>query len=306
MKSFAGKVAAVTGAASGMGRSLAVALARRNCEVALCDVDERGLEETARLVQAANPKIRVTTKRLDVADADAMIAWAKQVVSEHGRCNLVFNNAGVSYAATVEGAEHADFERIVGINFWGVVHGTKAFLPYLRASGDGHVVNTSSVFGLIAFPGQCTYNATKFAVRGFTEALRIELEITGAPVSATCVHPGGIKTNIARASKMHPSMADLGVDDVEKTKSRFERAFRVSADEAAETILRGVQKNARRVLVGADAHVIDLLQRLLPGTYHGVLARVSRRVLTGRRPGTQASTTTAAAAPKPAPSARPN
>jgi len=286
MKSFAGKVAAVTGAASGMGRSLAVALARRNCEVAVCDVDEGGLEETTRLVQAANPRIRVTTKRVDVADAGAVHAWANEVVTEHGRCNLVFNNAGVSYAATVDGAEHEDFERIVDINFWGVVHGTKAFLPHLRASGDGHVVNTSSVFGLIAFPGQCTYNATKFAVRGFTEALRIELEITGAPVSATCVHPGGIKTNIARASKMHPSMADLGVGDLEQTKSRFERAFRVSADDAAETILRGVQKNARRVLVGADAHVIDLVQRIMPGSYHGMLARMSRRIL-GRPPAAE-------------------
>jgi len=276
-----------------MGRSLAIALAGRGCEVALCDIDERGLSETARLTHAANPRVRVTTKRLDVADGDAVRAWAKEVVSAHGRVNLVFNNAGVSYAATVEGAEQLDFERIVDINFWGVVHGTKAFLPYLRASGDGHVVNTSSVFGLIAFPGQCTYNASKFAVRGFTEALRIELEITGAPVSATCVHPGGIKTNIARASKMHPSMAELGVDDVDKAKSRFERAFRVTADEAAETILRGVQKDARRVLIGTDARIIDLMQRLLPGSYHAVLARVSRRVLTGRR----ATVPTAAPAP---------
>ncbi len=304
MKSFAGKVAAVTGAASGMGRSLAIALARRGCEVALSDIDERGLAETARLAQAANPKIRVTTKRLDVADGDAVRAWAKQVASEHGRCNLVFNNAGISYAATVEGADHADFERIVDINFWGVVHGTKAFLPYLRASGDGHVVNTSSVFGLIAFPGQCTYNATKFAVRGFTEALRIELEITGAPVSATCVHPGGIKTNIARASKVHPSMAELGVDDSDEAKTRFERAFRVSADEAAETILRGVQKNARRVLIGTDARIIDLMQRLLPGSYHGVLARVSRRVLTGGRTRTASRAAEPAAPPQPKPVAR--
>lgn len=308
MKSFAEKVAAVTGAASGMGRSLAIALARRGCSVALSDVDERGLAETARLAQAANPNIRVSTKRLDVADGEAMRAWAKDVATEHGRCNLIFNNAGISYAATVEGAEHADFERLIDINFWGVVHGTKAFLPYLRASGDGHVVNTSSVFGLIAFPGQCTYNASKFAVRGFTEALRIELEITGAPVSATCVHPGGIKTNIARASKVHPSMAELGVDDSDAAKSRFERAFRVSADEAAETILRGVQKNARRVLIGTDARMIDLLQRLLPGSYHGVLARVSRRVLTGRRPASTSRPTEAApsAAPKPVASAQSN
>jgi NAD(P)-dependent dehydrogenase (short-subunit alcohol dehydrogenase family) len=293
MKSFAGKVAAITGAASGMGRSLAIALARRDCEVALSDVDEHGLAETARLAQAVNPKLRVTTKRVDVADGDAVRAWAKEVASAHGRCNLIFNNAGISYAATVEGVEQPEFERIVDIDFWGVVHGTKAFLPYLRASGDGHVINTSSVFGLIAFPGQCTYNSAKFAVRGFTEALRIELEITGAPVSATCVHPGGVKTNIARASKMHASMADLGVDDSEEAKNRFERSFRLSADEAAEIILRGVQKNARRVLVGTDARIFDLVQRILPGSYHGLLARISRHALSrGRKATASRSTTT--------------
>jgi NAD(P)-dependent dehydrogenase (short-subunit alcohol dehydrogenase family) len=281
MKSFAGKVAAITGAASGMGRSLSIALARRGCEVAISDVDEVGLAETARLAKAAS-SVRVTAKRVDVSDESAVRSWAQLVASEHGRCNLVFNNAGIAYVATIEGGDPAEFERIIDIDFWGVVHGTRAFLPFLRASGDGHVINTSSVFGLIAFPGNGSYNAAKFAVRGFTEALRIELEMSGAPVSATCVHPGGIKTNIARASKVHPSMADLGIDDLEEARNRFERGFRVSADDAAETILRGVQKNARRVLIGVDAHVIDLMQRIVPGRYHGLLVHVSRRVLGGR------------------------
>ncbi len=281
MKSFAGKVAAITGAGSGMGRSLAIALAKRGCEVALSDVDEATVAETAGLVKGVS-SVRVTRKRVDVSDRDAVQSWASDVVRDHGRCNLIFNNAGISYAATVSGAEYADFERIIDINFWGVVHGTKAFLPHLRASGDGHVVNTSSVFGLIAFPGQCCYNAAKFGVRGFTEALRIELEITGAPVSATSVHPGGIKTNIARASKCHPSLAELGIDDIENAGRRFERAFRTTADEAAEIILRGVQKNARRVLVGNDAKLIDLMQRLVPDRYHAFVARSAKRALAVR------------------------
>jgi NAD(P)-dependent dehydrogenase (short-subunit alcohol dehydrogenase family) len=273
MKSFRGKVAAITGAGSGMGRSLAIALAREGCEVALSDVDERTLAETAAIVKGMS-SVRVSRRRLDVADRDAVYAWADEVVREHGRCNLVFNNAGISYGATVEGADERDFERIMAIDFWGVVYGTRAFLPHLKASGDGHVVNTSSVFGLVAFPGQCTYNSAKFAVRGFTEALRLELEITKAPVSATCVHPGGIKTNIARASKAHASLRDLGIDDPDEASRRFEKAFRTTADEAADVILRGVKKNARRVLIGTDARIIDFMQRLLPGHYAGIVARL--------------------------------
>jgi NAD(P)-dependent dehydrogenase (short-subunit alcohol dehydrogenase family) len=278
MKSFNGKVAAITGAGSGMGRSLAIALARRGCEVALSDIDERSVSETVGLVKDC-ASVRVTRERVDVSDSGAIHAWADAVVKEHGRCNLIFNNAGISYAATVGGYEDADFERVIDVNFWGVVNGTRAFLPHLKASGDGHVVNTSSLFGLVAFPGQSSYNAAKFAVRGFTEALRVELEITGAPVGATCVHPGGIKTNIARASKVHHSMRELGVGDLEAASRRFERAFRVSADDAADTILRGVQRDARRVLVGADAHLIDLVQRVLPGRYHGIVARAFGRLM---------------------------
>jgi NAD(P)-dependent dehydrogenase (short-subunit alcohol dehydrogenase family) len=297
MKSFRGKVAAITGAGSGMGRSLAVTLARRGCEVAISDIDERSLAETAGLVKGM-ADVRVTRRRLDVADRDAVYAWADEVVRDHGGCNLIFNNAGVSYAATVEGANDHDFERIMAIDFWGVVHGTRAFLPHLKASGDGHVVNTSSVFGLLAAPGQCTYNSAKFAVRGFTEALRIELEITGAPVGASCVHPGGIKTNIARASKMDPSMHALGIDDLAAASRRFERSFRTTADEAAEIILRGVEKNARRILVGTDAHIIDLFQRLIPSHYHGVVARLHQRIVGNPRKGVSATPKPADAPPR--------
>ena len=274
MKSYANKVAAITGAGSGMGRSLAVKLAERGCHVAISDVHEQNLAETAKL--AGSHGVKVTSKRVDVASKDEVYTWAEDVVRDHGKCNLIFNNAGVGFGSTVEGFGYPDAEWIVGINFWGVVYGTKAFLPHLRASGDGHVVNTSSLFGLLGFPGQSTYNATKFAVRGFTEALRIELEMMRAPVSATCVHPGGIKTNIARAARKNASIADLGVKDLENSHVQFEKMFRVTADDAAEIILRGVQKNQRRVLVGTDARVYDLIQRLFPGRYQWLLLQAAR------------------------------
>jgi NAD(P)-dependent dehydrogenase (short-subunit alcohol dehydrogenase family) len=277
MKSFSNKVAAITGAGSGMGRSLAVKLAERGCQVAISDVNEVGLAETAKL--AGVHGVKVTSKRVDVAKRDEIYAWADEVVANHGKCNLIFNNAGVSYGATVEGCDYEDAEWLVGINFWGVVYGTKAFLPHLRASGEGHVVNTSSLFGLVGFPGQSTYNATKFAVRGFTEALRIELEMMGAPVSATSVHPGGIKTNIARAARMSKSVADLGVKDLESGHHQIEKHFRLTADEAAEVILRGVRRNARRVLVGTDAKIYDLVQRLIPSSYQWILVRAARLAL---------------------------
>ncbi len=277
MKSFHGKVAAITGAGSGMGRTLALSLAGRGCHLALSDVNEIGLAETVGLV--APRGVKVTSKRVDVARREQVYAWADEVVADHGKCNLVFNNAGVAHSSTIEGLDYADFEWIVGINFWGVVYGTKAFLPHLRASGEGHVVNMSSLFGLLSVPGQATYNSTKFAVRGFTEALREELEITGAPVSATCVHPGGIKTNIARSGRMSESLKDLGVRDLAKARTRFEKAFKVTAEEAAEIILRGVERNARRVLVGNDARTLDILQRVMPAAYQRVVTMAMKRTM---------------------------
>ena len=152
-RSFAGKVAAITGAASGMGRSLAVMLAGRGSDLALSDVDERGLAETAAKIKS----VKVTTRKLDVASGDDVRAWADEVVRDHGRVNLLFNNAGISYGATVKGAPESEFRKVMDIDFWGVVYGTRAFLPHLEASGDGHIINTSSLFGLIGFPGQCAY-----------------------------------------------------------------------------------------------------------------------------------------------------
>jgi len=277
MKSFANKVAAITGAGSGMGRTLALALARRQCHLALSDVNEEGLAETAR--QASALGVKVTTARVDVAKRDQVYAWADEVVRDHGKCNLIFNNAGVAHSASVEGTSYDDFEWIMGINFWGVVHGTKAFLPHLKASGDGHIINLSSLFGLVAIPSQSTYNATKFAVRGYTESLRQELELSGVPVSATCVHPGGIRTNIAKAARVDESLKDLGVTNLERSRKGFEKMLGMPPEKAAEIILKGVQRNSRRVLVGRDAQALDVLQRILPGTYQRLVTASARRTM---------------------------
>ncbi|HWP18699.1 MAG TPA: SDR family oxidoreductase [Burkholderiaceae bacterium] len=283
MKDFRDKVAAVTGAASGMGRELAIELARRGCHLALADVDGQRLQETARL--AAQPGVRITTARIDVAERSAVFAWAEQVVRDHGRVHLVFNNAGVSLAGMADRLSPADFEWIMGINFWGVVWGTQAFLPHLKASGDGHVVNTSSLFGLLAIPGQAAYNASKFAVRGYTEALRMELELTGAPVSATCVHPGGIRTNIARSARIDPSVQALAGTDVEEARRRFDKLLdTTTARSAALQILRGVEKNRRRVLIGPDARLLDALARLLASAYQPLVINLSRRMQGRGRP----------------------
>jgi NAD(P)-dependent dehydrogenase (short-subunit alcohol dehydrogenase family) len=270
VRDFRDKVAVVTGAGSGIGRALAVALAREGARLALSDVDEAGLAETAALLRGG----RVGTERVDVADRDAVHRHAERVVAEHGRVNLVVNNAGVALSGTIAETSYEDLGWLFGINFWGVVYGTKAFLPHLERSGEGHVVNVSSVFGLIAVPGQGAYNAAKFAVRGFTECLREELELAGSCVSATCVHPGGIKTNIARNARLTERP---GAPDRDAMNAAFERVARTPADAAAAKILAGVRRNARRVLVGPDAYAVDVLQRLLPTAYQRIVVAGARR-----------------------------
>jgi butyryl-CoA dehydrogenase len=274
VKSFDGRVAAITGASSGIGRALAVELARRGAHLALSDIDEVGLAETVALCEGSG--VKVTSQRLDVADRDAMFAWADQVVADHGKVNLIFNNAGVGVAATIEAVSYEDFEWLMGINFWGVVHGTKAFLPHLKASGEGHVVNLSSVFGLLSIPAQSAYNSAKFAVRGFTDALRMELEIEGAPVSSTTVHPGGIKTNIARNSRFDESVAELS-GGAEEAARRFDKVAMTSPAKAARQILAAVEKDKRRALIGPDAKVLDLIARLPAGITQRVLVKGARR-----------------------------
>jgi len=280
MKNFQNKVAAITGAASGMGRTLALALAQRGCHLSLSDVNEAGLAETAAM--ASKLGVKVTTAKLNVADREAMNAWADQTARDHGKVNLIFNNAGVALGAFVETVKPEDFQWIMGINFWGVVWGTQAFLPHLKRAGEGHVVNTSSLFGLLASPTQGTYNSSKFAVRGFTEALRQELDMANCGVSATCVHPGGIRTNIARTAKMDESMERATGGQSEAARSRFDKMLNVTtAESAARQILKAVEGNQRRVLVGPDAKLMDLVVRLLGSWYQPGSVWLSSKLMKG-------------------------
>ncbi|MET0526309.1 MAG: SDR family NAD(P)-dependent oxidoreductase [Nocardioides sp.] len=273
MKTLDDKVVVITGAGSGIGRALAVDLARRGSLLAISDVDDEGLAATVDLVKGAGAK-EVRSDHLDVADRAAFTAYAATVAEHFGRVNVVINNAGVALAGDFADLEYPDLDWIVGINFWGVVHGTKEFLPHLIASGDGHVVNISSLFGLVSMPGQSAYNATKYAVRGMTEALREEMLIAGHPVGVTAVHPGGIKTAIARNARVSHH------EDKAQTAKLFdEKLARMTPERAAEIIVKGIVRNQARVLVGIDAHALHHFAKLTGSRYQDVVARASKRVL---------------------------
>ena len=273
MKTLKDKVVVITGAGSGIGRALAVNCAGRGSLLALSDVDEAGLAETVELAKQAGAA-EVRSDRLDVADREAFQTYAAAVAEHFGRVNVVVNNAGVALAGDLDDLSYEDMDWIVGINFWGVVHGTKEFLPHLIASGDGHVVNLSSLFGLLAMPGQSAYNATKFAVRGMTEALREEMLIAGHNVGVTSVHPGGIKTAIARNARVSDK------EDKEATAKLFdEKLASMTPEKAAEIIVKGILKNQARVLVGLDAHALHNFQKFTGSRYEDVIALVSKRFL---------------------------
>jgi butyryl-CoA dehydrogenase len=271
--SFDGRVVAITGAGSGIGRALALEAAARGAHLALSDVDADRVDATAALL--TDGARHVTTATLDVADRDAVVDWAEQVVADHGSVNVIVNNAGVALMAPVAELEIDDFRWLMDINFWGVVHGTQAFLPHLKASDRGHVVNISSVFGLMAIPSQAAYNASKFAVRGFTDALRIELEVEGAAVSATTIHPGGIKTNIARDARGNENDPALRAE----SERSFDAVARTTPEKAARQILDAVEKDRRRALIGPDAIVFDAVARLPAVVPQRLLAAFARRRL---------------------------
>lgn len=276
MQSFSGKVAAITGAGSGIGRALAVELATKGCHVALSDVDDAGLAETVALVEQVAGSVKVSAAHVDVADRDAVETWAADVVEEFGRINLVFNNAGVALSANVSAMTYENFRWLMDINFWGVVHGTLTFLPHLKASGDGHVINISSVFGLLGIPSQSAYNAAKFAVRGFTDALRTELDIEQCGVSATTIHPGGIRTNIARNARFEFAEHEEAID-AEQAAVDFEKLTRTTPEKAARLIIGAVEKNKRRALIGPDAHLFDAAARVSPRGSQWALGKILSR-----------------------------
>ena len=273
MKSLKDKVAVVTGAGSGIGRALAVNLAGKGARLALSDVDEAGLAETVALAEAAgSPEVR--SDRLDVAEREAFETYAAAVAAHFGRVNVVINNAGVALSGDFVDLEMKDIDWITGINFWGVVHGSKFFLPHLIESGDGHLVNISSLFGLVSMPGQSMYNASKYAVRGMTEAIREEMLVAGHRVGVTAVHPGGIKTAIARNARVSEH------EDKTATARLFdEKLARMTPEKAAAIIVRGIRRNQARVLVGIDAHLVHTFGKLAGSRYQDVVAMGSKRVL---------------------------
>lgn len=274
----AGRTAVVTGAGSGIGRALAVALASRGANLAVSDVDVEGLAATERLCGGRG--VRVEAYRLDVADREAVLAHAEQVASEFGKVNLVVNNAGVAVAGSIADTSFEDLDWLLAVNLGGVINGTKAFLPHLIASGEGHLVNLSSVFGLVAPAYNGLYATSKFAVRAFTEALRQEMTMAGHPVTVHAVHPGGIRTNIARNARIRPSAREAaGSDDPAR---EFERVARTSPERAASRILEGVDRDQARILVGPDAWLIASVPRLLGARYVDLFGRAGRLAIRRR------------------------
>ena len=271
MEGFAGKVAAVTGAGSGIGQALAVELGRSGATLAISDVDLDGLAQTEERLRAIGVPVRAD--RLDVTEREAFQAYADQINEYFGKVNQIYNNAGIAFTGDIEISQFKDIERVMDVDFWGVVNGTKAFLPHLIASGDGHIINVSSLFGLMSMPGQAAYNSAKFAVRGFTEALRQEMALNGHPVKVTSVHPGGIKTAIAR----NGTTAE-GVDPTAQAKFFDKRLASTSPQRAAEIILEAVRKNKARVLVGQDAVVLDLIVRITGSGYQRLFSPVVGRM----------------------------
>ena len=255
------KVAAITGAGSGIGRALAASMALRGFDLALADVNAAGLAETARSLAHTGVKLLTTT--LDVSDSAAVREWANEVVAGLGQINWLFNNAGVTVFDSAEHITEENFRWLMDINFWGVVHGTQAFLPFLKSAEDPRIINTSSIFGTISVAGQSAYNASKFAVRGYTESLRQELAEQG--IKVICVIPGGVKTGIVENAKYYAASNEAPTQ--EEASRNFARMAKLLPREAASQIMRGIDEDEAQILVGMDAKMFSVLQRILPVHY---------------------------------------
>lgn len=279
MNKFNNAVAVVTGAGSGIGRQLAISLAKSGASLAISDIDAQGLAETESMVKDTGAKVVAST--LDVSNREAVFAYAEQTKNDFGSVNLVINNAGVALTSgTLSETSIDDFEWLMSINFSGVLYGTKAFLPILEEAKWGHIINISSLFGLIGVSEQAAYNASKFAVRGMTEALRQELEMANSHISCTSIHPGGIKTSIASNSRVSK---ELRPDEIQ-LRNDFEKLAMTTPESAAEQILNAALKNKRRLVLGMDAKVFDWTQRHFPNHYHRVFNWFAERVLGKREP----------------------
>lgn len=272
MRGFAGKVAVVTGAGSGIGQALAIELGRSGAALAISDVDTEGLKATEDRLATIGAKVKAD--RLDVTERERFLLYADEVKDHFGKVNQIYNNAGIAFTGDVEISPFKDIEKVMDVDYWGVVNGTKAFLPHLIGSGEGHIINISSIFGILAIPGQAAYNSAKFAVRGFTEALRQEMMLADHPVKVTTVHPGGIKTQIAR----NAAVAE-GLDQEHLAKFFDSKLARTSPERAAQVILEGVAKNKARVLVGTDAKILDGWVRIVGPGYHKTLVALARRAM---------------------------
>ena len=272
MTDITGTAVAVTGAASGIGRALATEFAARGCDLALADVDESGLRAVAEELFRTHGR-EVLIRRLDVSQRIEVEDFARESMTRFPRLCVLINNAAVALHGQFDELDLAQIEWLMGINFWGVVYGTHAFLPIFQRQPGAHIVNISSIFGIIAPPGNCAYAASKFAVRGFSESVRHELSMNNSTVRISVVHPGGVKTSIARNSRAGAHLRDSSSQS--QTAERFDQLARTTASAAARRIIRGIERNEPRILIGGDARLMDLIQRLRPGGYWTMLARVA-------------------------------